>query len=80
MSKPSLDHLVRWEAFRAQMRNRRLVLGLRQQDVADLMGRSQDYVSVLENNETSIPNMITLLTWVDALGGELTVNFPEEGA
>lgn len=66
---------MEWEAFRAQLRKRRLDLGLRQVDVAEMMGRSNDFVAVLENNK-SFPNVATLLVWINALGGELVVDFP----
>jgi transcriptional regulator with XRE-family HTH domain len=59
--------LVRWEAFRAEMRKRRISLGLTQTEVAERMNRSQDYVSNLENNPRSIPNLTTVWLWMDAL-------------
>lgn len=66
---------VEWGTMRAQLRKRRVDLGLRQVDVAELMGRSNDFVAVLENNK-SFPNVATLLVWINALGGELAVDFP----
>lgn len=68
---------VEWETFRALMRKRRVDQGLRQEDVALAMGRSKDYVSVLENH-ASIPNMVTAMLWVAALGGTLRPEFPVE--
>lgn len=61
---------IRYQAFRAVMRKRRMDLGLTQVEVAMRMGRSQDYVAVLENNH-SIPNLTTIWLWIDALEGEL---------
>lgn len=58
---------LRWELFRAQLRKRRIDLHLTQKEVAVRMGRSQDYVSVLENN-TAIPTLGTVWLWADALG------------
>lgn len=63
--------IIRYEAFRAAMRKRRMDLGMTQADVAERMGRSQDYVAVLENNR-SIPNLVTVWLWVGALDGDLT--------
>lgn len=63
--------VVRWEVLRARMRARRIALGLTQVEVAERMGRSQDYVSLLENSARSIPNLVTLWLWMDALGGEM---------
>lgn len=62
--------IIRYEAFRAAMRKRRMDLGLTQTQVAERMGRSPDYVAVLENNR-SIPNLVTIWLWTDALGGEM---------
>lgn len=62
---------IQYEAFRAAMRKRRMDLGMTQADVAERMGRSQDYVAVLENNR-SIPNLVTVWLWVSALDGDLT--------
>lgn len=69
------EQLMRWELFRAQMRKRRLDLGLTQTEVAEAMGRSQDYVSVLENNPRSIPNLTTIWLWTEALGGLVHVTW-----
>lgn len=69
---------IAWEAIRAQCRRRRHDMGLTQTQAGALMDRSQDYVSALENNTTSIPNLTTVLLWVEALGGTITIDFPEE--
>lgn len=66
--------IIRYEAFRAAMRKRRMDLGLTQTQVAERMNRSQDYVAVLENNR-SIPNLTTIWLWVDALEGTLAPDF-----
>lgn len=66
----SPEILVEWEAMRAALRRRRIELGLTQSDLSERMGRSQDYVSVLEN-QSSNPNVATLMMWVRALDGEL---------
>lgn len=70
-----LDDLIKWEAFRANMRRRRHQKGLTQTEVAERMGRSQDYVSNLENDPDSIPNLKTTWMWVEALDGTVEVNW-----
>lgn len=62
------------EAFRAAMRKRRMDLGLRQSDVSQAMGRSPDFVSVLENG-VHTPNFVTMVLWASALGGTLGVDW-----
>jgi transcriptional regulator with XRE-family HTH domain len=64
-----------WELFRANMRKRRLDLGLTQGQVAARMNRSQDFVSVLENNGRSVPNLTTIWLWAEALDGEVTIQW-----
>lgn len=71
------SRLIQWELFRAQMRQRRLALGLTQTQLSEVMGRSQDFVSVLENNPESIPNLTTIWLWVESLGGTLTADWNE---
>lgn len=61
------EMLVRWEVFRSQMRKRRLEMGLTQHELSQRMDRSQDFVSILENSERSIPNLTTVWLWLDAL-------------
>jgi DNA-binding XRE family transcriptional regulator len=61
---------VEWEAMRAALRRRRIELGLTQSELSERMGRSQDYVSVLEN-QASNPNVATVMLWVGALDGSL---------
>ena len=56
--------------MRARLRARRVALSLTQAEVSLAMGRSQDFVSVLEN-QASNPNIATLMIWVRTLGGEL---------
>lgn len=65
------QYAIQWELFRGAMRQRRIKLGLTQHQVAERMGRSQDYVSNLENNDRSMPNLITVWIWVEALNGSL---------
>jgi predicted transcriptional regulator len=69
---------IDWELFRNDMRKRRLDLGLTQHQVAERMDRSQDFVSVLENNPRSVPNLQTVWLWVSALDGRLTTVWDEE--
>lgn len=80
MSRPPADRRryeiapeiqVEWEAMRARLRARRVRMGLTQAELSAAMGRSQDFVSVLEN-QSSNPNVATVLLWVGALGGDLT--------
>ncbi|GLY08217.1 hypothetical protein Acsp01_85960 [Actinoplanes sp. NBRC 101535] len=78
MPAPSVEVLVRWEAFRAGMRRRRVERGLTQVALAARMGRSQDFVSYLESNSRSVPEMATVMLWADALGGQPGVVFPGE--
>jgi transcriptional regulator with XRE-family HTH domain len=66
---------VEWQVMRAKLRRRRVDRGLTQTDVALAMGRSQDFIAVLENNR-SFPNVATLMLWINALGGELIADFP----
>jgi transcriptional regulator with XRE-family HTH domain len=61
---------VEWEAMRAALRRRRLDMGLTQADLSKAMGRSDDFVSVLEN-QSSNPNVATVMLWIGALGGSL---------
>jgi transcriptional regulator with XRE-family HTH domain len=67
---------VEWEVFRNRMKQRRVRLGLTQTELSERMGRSQDFVAVLENN-TSMPNFGTLVQWLAALGGTLGPAFPD---
>jgi transcriptional regulator with XRE-family HTH domain len=71
----NVDDRVKWEAFRASMRRRRQQKNLTQTEVAERMGRSQDYVSNLENDPDSIPNLKTIWMWVEALDGTVEVNW-----
>lgn len=68
-----------YEQFRAVMRKRRLDLGMTQHEASRNMGRSDDYVAVLENNGSTV-NLVTAHLWVQALGGNLVPDFtpPEE--
>jgi transcriptional regulator with XRE-family HTH domain len=75
MPGPTTEQLVRWEQFRATMRDRRQRLGLTQTEVGEAMGRGQDYVSYLENHARSIPNMATVMMWLDALEAEMMIRF-----
>jgi transcriptional regulator with XRE-family HTH domain len=75
MPGPTTEQLVRWEQFRAMMRDRRQRLGLTQTEVGEAMGRGQDYVSYLENHARSIPNMATVMMWLDALEAEMMIRF-----
>lgn len=78
MSAPSTEDLVQWEIFRNSMRKRREKLGLTQIQLSEKMGRSQDYISYLENNtRQSIPNMATVMLWTSALGGTLGVDWDD---
>lgn len=70
---------IRYEAFRERMRQRRKELGLTQAQVAERMGRSQDFVSVLEN-QSSVINLITAMVWADALEIDVLLPFPERTA
>jgi transcriptional regulator with XRE-family HTH domain len=67
---------VEWEVFRNRMKQRRVRLGLTQTELSERMGRSQDFVAVLENN-TSMPNFGTLVQWLAALDGTLGPAFPD---
>jgi transcriptional regulator with XRE-family HTH domain len=69
--------VIRWEVFRTQMKQRRMKMGLTQVQLSERMGRSQDFVAVLENN-TSMPNFGTLVQWLAALDGTLEPMFPEK--
>lgn len=80
MSRPAADRRryevdpqvqLRWEIMRARYRSRRESLGLTQAEVSEAMGRSRDFVSVLEN-QNSAPNVLTLILWADALGGQVS--------
>jgi transcriptional regulator with XRE-family HTH domain len=71
----TIEDTVRWDAMRAVLRRRRIDLGLRQRDVAERMGRSQDYVSILENGP-NIPNVRTVWLWAEALG--MTIAFEDQ--
>lgn len=66
---------VGWEVMQASLRKRRISLGLTQTDVSTAMGRSRDFVAVLENNTRTIPNMATVMLWVAALGGTVLPQF-----
>lgn len=77
MSRPEADRRryevdpqvkIEWELLRAKLRQRRISLGLTQAEVSQAMGRSRDFVAVLENQNSS-PNVLTLIPWVTALGG-----------
>jgi transcriptional regulator with XRE-family HTH domain len=76
----TMEQRTKYEVFRAGMRRRRHDLGLTQVDVAERMGRSQDFVAVLENN-ASVPNLLTVFLWVQALDGDISpgVFFRGEG-
>ena len=67
--------LLRWELFRNMMRKRRQDLGLTQGELSARMNRSQDFVSYLENNGRSMPEMATVMAWADALGGTFGVDW-----
>lgn len=69
---------VQWEVFRAEMRKRRLKLGLTQHQVAGRMGRSVDFVSLLENNGRSVPNLTTIWLWTEALDGTVKIDWEYE--
>lgn len=69
--------VVECEVIRAQLRKRRLDLGLTQVQVAQRMGRSQDFIAVCENHP-SIPNLATLVLWVQALEGTVRVDWTHE--
>lgn len=80
MSRPPADRRryevdpqvqLRWEIMRARYRARREALGLTQAEVSEAMGRSRDFVSVLEN-QNSAPNVLTMILWAVALGGQVT--------
>lgn len=73
------EHFIQWELFRAAMRQRRIRLGLTQHEVAERMGRSSDFVTVLENNNRSIPTIPTVWLWVDALDGSLDLMWQDGG-
>lgn len=66
---------VEWEAMRASLRQRRISMGLTQAEVSEAMGRSHDFVAVLENNTRTIPNLATVMLWVSALGGSVLPRF-----
>lgn len=72
---PSTEMLLRWELFRNMMRKRRQDLGLTQGELSARMNRSQDFVSYLENNGRSMPEMATVMAWADALGGTFGVDW-----
>lgn len=74
---PSTEMLLRWELFRDMMRKRRQELGLTQVDLSARMDRSQDFVSYLENNSRSMPEMATVIAWADALGGTVGVDWDD---
>lgn len=74
---PTPDMLVRWEVFRSMMRKRRISLNLTQGELSARMDRSQDFVSYLENNARSMPEMATVVAWADALGGTLGVDWDD---
>lgn len=65
---------VEWEVFRSKMRRRREQMGLTQAELSEAMGRSQDFVSYLENSP-SFPSAASLMLWSVALGGTLEVRF-----
>lgn len=66
-----------FETLRAALRARRIDMGLTQTELADIMGRSQDYVSYLENEMRSIPNLATFFNWVFSMRGTIRVEFDE---
>lgn len=83
MSRPEADRRryevdpavkIEWELFRAKLRQRRISMGLTQAEVSEAMGRSRDFVAVLENQDSS-PNVLTLIPWIAALGGKLSSDF-----
>jgi predicted transcriptional regulator len=73
----SPEIVVECEVIRAQLRKRRLDLGLTQVQVAQRIGRSQDFIAVCENH-TCIPNLATLVLWVSALEGTVKVDWTHE--
>lgn len=75
MRNETAQQLIRWESFRAQMRKRRLGLGLTQGQVSKRMGRSQDFVAILENSTRSIPNLTTVWLWIEALDGFMRIEW-----
>lgn len=75
-----IQDAIRWETIRAILRKRRRDLNLTQAALARRMGRKRDHVAYIEGNDKSIANLITMLHWVEALGGSVTIEFPEEGA
>lgn len=80
MRAPGHAELIRWEVMRSQLRKRRLDLGLTQIDVSEAMGRSEHFISVLENNPHSVPNLTTLWLWCDVLSMSVTLDLPSEGS
>lgn len=58
------------------LRERRLELGLSQEQVADRMGSRQSHLSELERGYKNF-GIQTLVLWAQALGMELVVDFEE---
>lgn len=63
-----MEQHIWWDVVRARLRKKRLDRGLTQTQLSERMGRSQDYVSNLENNVRSTPTLATALLWAGALG------------
>lgn len=77
MSGPTAEQLVRWKVFRAQMKKRRLDLGLTRAELGRRMNRSAEVVAYLEINERSMPNINTAMDWADALNGTFGVDWED---
>jgi transcriptional regulator with XRE-family HTH domain len=60
------ETLAQWELLRAQLRRRRIDLGITQRELSALMGKRDDYVSYLENSRRST-NLHSLFKWCTAL-------------
>lgn len=73
MTEQEIEDIMRWHALRTRLRTRRKGLGLTQQELSARMGRSPNYISVLENSTRSIPKLETLWLWADALGMPVSV-------
>jgi transcriptional regulator with XRE-family HTH domain len=68
---------VEWEMLLADLIKRRKQLGLTQVELSGRMGRSRDFVGVLESPaKTTMPNMATVMIWTKALRGGVGLWFP----
>lgn len=67
---------VEWEVLRNRFIKRRKQMNLTQAQVSERMGRSRDFVSVLEREHRSTPNLTTVMLWAQALEGTVGVRFP----